>query len=54
MQSLEELKKKEDSPTNRQILANLLLKNYSKDNVNFNLTLSYLLIDAALNSDQKD
>jgi hypothetical protein len=48
--SVEELQQKEDSPANRQALIKLLLKNPSKENVNFNLTLSYLLIDAALES----
>lgn len=46
--SVEELQKKENSPANRQMLINLLMKNPSKESVNFNLTLSYLLIDAAL------
>ncbi len=48
--SVEELQKKEDSPANRRALINLLMKNPSKESVNFNLTLSYLLIDAALES----
>jgi hypothetical protein len=46
--SVEQLQKKENSPANRQMLINLLMKNQSKESVNFNLTLSYLLIDAAL------